>query len=102
LALEQNGPQEAIELLETNGPCELAVPSVDFYSFFEGLYRVYVRDTVLELRQAAKAAPEFQKILTDRGLVAGDRVGTTARLCLARAYAMEGETGKQKRVPGFP
>jgi hypothetical protein len=55
LALEQNVPQEAIELLETNGLYELAVPSVDFYqdgidlvanSFFGGLYRVYVRGTV--------------------------------------------------------
>ena len=52
----------------------------------------------MELRQAAKAAAEFQKILICRVLVAGDRAGTMARLCLARAYAMEGATGKAKKA----
>jgi eukaryotic-like serine/threonine-protein kinase len=43
LALHQNDFQKAVELLQASARYDLAVPAIDFYFFFGGLYPVYVR-----------------------------------------------------------
>jgi tetratricopeptide (TPR) repeat protein len=44
--------------------------------------------------RGAEAAAEFQKILDHRGVVVSDPVGALARLELARAYRMDGDSAK--------
>ena len=41
-----------------------------------------------------EAATEFRKILDHSGIVISDPVGAMARLQIARAYAMQGDTAK--------
>ena len=48
------------------------------------------------LRDGNRAAVEFRKILDHRWLVMVDWKGALARLGLARAYAMQGDTAKAK------
>jgi tetratricopeptide (TPR) repeat protein len=97
LALNHREPQKALELLQVAVPYELAVPAIDFNEFFGGLYPVYVRgQAFIAASQSSQAAAEFQKILNHRGLVAGDPIGAMARLQLARALVMQGDTGKAK------
>jgi eukaryotic-like serine/threonine-protein kinase len=47
-------------------------------------------------RQGGEAAREFQKILDHGGIVGSDPIGALARLQLARAFALEGNTLKAK------
>jgi predicted Zn-dependent protease len=44
----------------------------------------------------AAAATEFQKLLDHRGIVLNFVTGALARLGLARAYALQGDTAKAK------
>jgi hypothetical protein len=97
LALKNNDPRKAIELLQIAIPYELAVPGIDFIAFFGSLYPTYVRgEAYLASHQGAEAAMEFQKILNHRGLVFGDPVGAMARLQLGRAYAQSGDQIKAR------
>jgi hypothetical protein len=50
----------------------------------------------LSARQGPAAAAEFQKILNHRGLLWNCATGILAHLGLARAYALQGETGKAR------
>jgi len=96
-ALNDRKPQEAIELLQVASPYDFAVPAIDFNAFFGALYPAYVRgEAYLALREPAKAAAEFQKILDHRGLVVADPVGAMARLQLGRAFALSGDKTKAK------
>ena len=97
LALKNNDPRKAIELLQIAIPYELAVPGIDFIAFFGSLYPTYVRgEAYLASHQGAEAAMEFQKLLDHRGLVFGDPVGAMARLQLGRAYAQSGDQIKAR------
>ncbi|MBV9082121.1 MAG: protein kinase [Acidobacteriaceae bacterium] len=94
-ALKQNDPRKAIELLQINVPYEFALPGVDFYAFFGGLYPVYVRgEAYLAEHRGAEAAKEFQKIFDHPGIVFADPVAAMARLEQARAYCLAGQEGK--------
>jgi len=96
-ALNRGDPANAIELLQIAVPHELAVCSVDFNFFFGQFYPVYVRgEAYLAAHQGAQATTEFQKILDHRGLLFADPLGAMARLQLARAYAMAGDTRNAK------
>ena len=96
-ALNSHEPQKAIELLKVSAPYDFAVPAVDFNTFFGGLYPVYVRgEAYLATQQGAAAVTEFQKILTHRGIVAGDPVGAVARLQLGRAFTLAGDKTKAR------
>jgi eukaryotic-like serine/threonine-protein kinase len=89
-ALNRGEPARALELLQTNVPYELAVPGIDYYFFFGGLYPVYVRGQAYLAEDAgAEAAAEFQKMLDNPGIVVSDPVGAIAHLGLARAYASQ-------------
>ena len=48
--------------------------------------------------QPAEAAAEFQRILDHRGIVLVDPMDAMARLQLARALALSGDTAKAKSV----
>jgi eukaryotic-like serine/threonine-protein kinase len=96
-ALNRHEPRKAVELLQVAVPYDLNVPSIDFNAFFGGLYPVYVRgEAYLAERKGAEAAAEFQKILNHPGIVLADPVGATARLQLARAFALSGDKTRAK------
>ena len=99
-ALNAGEPSRAIELLQINGPYELAAPGISFVGvggFFGSLYPVYVRGTAyLAERRGAEAVAEFQKILEHRGLVLGDPVGAVTRLQLGRAFVLSGDQVQAK------
>jgi hypothetical protein len=100
LALRAGSPAGALEKLQAATPYELAVPSIEFNTFFGGFYPVWVRgEAYLAQHQGLAAAGEFQKIVGHRGLVAGDPIGGLALLQLGRAYAMAGE--KQKAQASY-
>ena len=61
------------------------------------LYPVYVRaQAYLSAEQGSAATAEFQKILDHRGLLWNCATGRLARLGLAQAYAIQGDTAKAK------
>ncbi|HXY03540.1 MAG TPA: tetratricopeptide repeat protein, partial [Terriglobales bacterium] len=94
IELGHKNPAKAIELLQPAGAYELAY-SEPFQ--FGTLYPVYVRgEAYLALHQGSQAAAEYQKILYHRGIVLNCPTGALARLGLARAYAMQGDTAKAK------
>jgi hypothetical protein len=60
---------------------------------FGGLYPIYVRGLAyLAARQPAEAAAEFQRIVDHRSIVLVDPMDAMARLQLARALALSGDT----------
>ncbi len=95
LALNRGEPSHAIEVLQTATPYELAVPGIDYYFFFGGLYPAYVRgEAYLAAHQGSEAAAEFQKFLDHPGIVLSDPIGALAHLGVARAYVLQGDTAK--------
>ncbi len=61
------------------------------------MYPVFVRgEAYLAARQGTEAAAEFQKILDHSGIVLNQPIVPLARLGLARAYVLQGDTVKAK------
>jgi eukaryotic-like serine/threonine-protein kinase len=97
LALNHGDPAKAIELLQIAAPYELAVPGIDFFGFFGGLYPAYVRgEAYLAAHQGTEAATEFQKLLDHHGILFADPVVAMARLQLGRAFVLAGDKTKAK------
>jgi hypothetical protein len=72
-------------------------PRSSFFGFFGASDPVYTRGEVyLAARQGTEAAAEFQTILEHRGILVSDPVGAQARLQLARAFPLSGDTAKAK------
>jgi tetratricopeptide (TPR) repeat protein len=93
VALERKDPNRAIELLKVPSTIELGDP-VQPMIF---LCPAYLRgETYLMLHDGNRAAAEFQKFIDHRGLVGNFPWGALARLGLARACAMQGETAKAR------
>ncbi len=93
VALERQDPNRAIELLKVASTVELG--EITQFTIF--LCPVYLRgETYLMLHDGNRAAAEFQKFIDHRGLVMNFPWGALARLGLARAYAMEGNTAKAR------
>ena len=89
VALERQDPNRAIELLQVASPRELGDTA--------SLLPVYLRgEAYLMLHDGNRAAAEFQKFIDHRGVVANFPWGALARLGLARAYAMQGDTAKAR------
>ena len=87
----------AIQALQTASRYDLALGRVGFVGRFGGLYPIYVRGLAyLAARQPAEAAAEFQRILDHRSIVLVDPMDAMARLQLARALALSGDTVKAK------
>ena len=94
--INRSDPTKAIEVLQAADPYELGIPVPD-PEFGGFLYPAFVRgQAYLLLHKGSEAALEFQKFLDHRGLIANCPLGALARLGLARAYAMQGDTVKAK------
>jgi DNA-binding winged helix-turn-helix (wHTH) protein/tetratricopeptide (TPR) repeat protein len=93
VALERKDPNRAIELLKATSTVELG----QITQFTIYLCPAYLRgEAYLTLHDGNRAAGEFQKFIDHRGLVMNFPWGALARLGLARAYAMQGDTGKAR------
>jgi len=93
VALERKDPNRAIELLKVSSTVELGGPT----NLTIFLCPAYLRgEAYLMLHDGNRAAAEFQKFIDHRGLVVNFPWGALARLGLARAYAMEGDTAKAR------
>jgi tetratricopeptide (TPR) repeat protein len=87
----------AIRALQTASRYDLALGRVGFVGRFGGLYPIYVRGLAyLAARQPAEAAAEFQRILDHRSIVLVDPMDAMARLQLARARVLSGDTVQAK------
>ena len=97
LALNHGDTSKAIEFLQANVPFDLGVPRSATFAYFGALYPVYLRGLAyLATHQGTEAAKEFQKILDHPGITIGDAFSALARLGLARAYALSGDTAKAR------
>jgi len=95
LALNQGKPEEAIESLRAVASYEMAQNEAS--SLQPAMIPVYIRgEAYLSAHQGTQAVAEFQKILDHPGLALNSITGALARLGLARAYALMGETAKAK------
>ena len=87
VAMERQDPKRAIEILKAATPVELG----------DLLIPEYVRgQAYLMLHDGKGAAAEFQKFVDQWGKVGNFPWGAIARLGLARAYALEGDTVKAR------
>jgi len=97
LALKEQKPSEALELLRAAAPYDLGTPLCSAPAYFGILYPVYVRGLAyLAAHQADEATAEFQKILDHRSVVVSDPIGALAHLQLGRALAMKGESARAR------
>lgn len=89
ISLEEHDPAGAIEVLRPAVPYDLAWPE-----FNEApVYPAYVRGlSYLQLHDGKRAAAEFQKLLDHPGVIGRTVTGALARLQLARAQQMAGDT----------
>jgi tetratricopeptide (TPR) repeat protein len=93
IELNKRNSSQALVSLEAAAPYELGGTG----TFINYLYPAYVRgQAYLLAHNGTAAAAEFQKLLDHRGIVVNFVTGALARLQLARAYAMQGDTAKAK------
>ena len=93
VALERQDSRRAIELLKLPSTIELGLPT----TVTTFLCPAYLRgETYLMIHDGNAAAAEFQKFIDHRGLVVNFPWGALARLGLARAYALQGDTAKAR------
>ena len=98
-SLNAHDPAAAIQALHVASRYDLALGGVGFIARFGGLYPIYVRGMAyLAARQPAEAVGEFRRILDHRGIVMMDPMDAMARLQLARALVLSGDTVKAKGV----
>ena len=98
IELRQGQSSNAVILLGATAPYELGRPSPND---FGTLYPIYLRGRAyLAARDGTKAAAEFQKIIDHPGVFVNYPTGSLARLGLARAYALEGDSAKAKEAYG--
>jgi tetratricopeptide (TPR) repeat protein len=96
-SLDAHDPAAAIQTLQTASRYDLALGAIGFIGRFGGLYPIYVRGMAyLAARQPTAAAAEFQRILDHRSIVLVDPMDAMARLQLARALVLSGDTVKAK------
>jgi tetratricopeptide (TPR) repeat protein len=94
VALQRKDPNRAVQLLQVASTIELGQPMNGPAVY---LCPVYLRgEAYLMLHDGNAAAVEFQKFIDHRGVVVNFPWGALARLGLARAYALSGDTGKAK------
>jgi eukaryotic-like serine/threonine-protein kinase len=92
--LHHNDPTAAVQHLAPAARYELAIEN---HFPFALLYPVYLRgQAFLAAHQGREAAAEFQKYIDHPGLVLNFHLGALARLGLARAYALQGDTAKAR------
>ncbi len=85
-------PGKGVDTLEAAAPYEMGSPPSG-----AAYWPMYVRgEAYLRLRNGAKAATEYQKILDRRGVAPTSPLYPLARLGLGRAYALQGDVAKAK------
>ena len=93
IEIERKNPAGAVELLQAAATYELGAPG----PMEATIYPVYVRGQAeLLLHHGSDAATEFQKFLDHPSIVFNFPFGALARLGIARAYALEGDTAKAR------
>jgi hypothetical protein len=98
-SLNDGDPAGAIQGLQIASRYDLALGRIGFIGRFGGLYPIYVRGMAfLAARQPAEAAAEFQRIVDHPSIVLVDPMGAMARLQLARALALSGDSVKAKNA----
>ena len=98
-ALDARNPAAAIQSLQTASRFDLAMGGIGFNGYFGKLYPIYVRGLAyLAAQQPVEAAAEFQRIVDHRSIVLVDPIDALARLQLARALVLSGDTVKAKGV----
>ena len=96
-SLNAHDPAAAIQALQTASRYDLASGASASSDASARLYPIYVRGLAfLAARQPAEAAAEFQRIVDHRSIVLVDPMDAMARLQLARALALSGDTVKAK------
>ena len=89
IEMDRNNAAKAVEILQPVAAYDLASG--------RGMLAAYERGRAyLALHQGTEAAAEFQKIVDHPGVVWNSITGALARLGLARAYALEGDTAKAR------
>jgi len=92
IELARKNPAKAVEALKS-----VSYELGDTGTLTGNLYPVYVRgQAYLGMRQGREAAVEFEKILKHRSIVLNFPLGALARLDLARAYSLQGDTAKAR------
>ena len=92
LALNRMDAPKALEYLRTAAPYELGDPDGS-----NALLPIFLRgQAFLMARQGREAAAEFQRVLDHRAIVLSAPIGALARLQIARAFTMQGETAKAR------
>jgi len=87
VAMQQNDPNRAIELLQVTSALELGDDAQ--------LLPVYLRgEAFLMLHNGPRAAAEFQKFIDHQGLIGNFPWGALARLQIARAFALSEDKAK--------
>jgi eukaryotic-like serine/threonine-protein kinase len=96
-SLNAHDPAAAIQALQPASRYDLALGGAGFIGRFGGLYPIYMRGLAyLAAGQPAEAVGEFQRIVDHPGIVLMDPMGALARLQLARALVLAGDTAKAK------
>jgi serine/threonine protein kinase/Flp pilus assembly protein TadD len=89
IALQRKDPNQAVQLLKVASAVELGDQA--------NLLPIYLRgEAYLMLHDGNSAAAEFQKFIDHRGVVGNFSWGALARLGVARAYAIGGDTVKAR------
>jgi hypothetical protein len=97
LLVLKTDPASAVKMLVDAIDYELGTPPSSVDGFYGNLYPVYVRGLAyLGANHGAEAAIEFNKILKHRNIVGNDPIGALARMQLARAYVLTGDTIRAK------
>ena len=97
LALNAGAPGKAVEALAAAAQYELGSPGQT--TFWTNGYPVYLRgQALLASKEGTRAGAEFQKLLDWPGVVFNEPIGALARLGLARAYVLQGDTVKAKKT----
>jgi eukaryotic-like serine/threonine-protein kinase len=92
IAMDQQAPDRALVALEPSLPYELGSPPP-----LTTMYPPYIRGLAyLAQKNGPAAAGEFQKFVDHPGIVGNFLLGSLARLQLARADALSGDTAKAK------
>jgi serine/threonine protein kinase/tetratricopeptide (TPR) repeat protein len=89
IELDRNNPAKALEILQPVAPYDL--------SNARGMWPAYERGRAnLALHKGADAAVDFQKVIDHPGVVHTTVTGALAKLGLARAHAIEGDSAKAR------
>ena len=96
VALNRKNPSEALAVLQSAAP-PIEFGSVSFVANVSCLYPTYIRgEAYLAAGQGKPAAAEFQKVLDHSGIVWNCWTAALARLGVARAYHLQGDTANAR------